>query len=295
VEKMLSIEYKCNLIIPGFAKSGTSSLHSYLAQHPKIVMSENKEPHYFSVDKVWLRGTNFHNALFSDGRKKNVLYYGESSTTYSCSTKAMERIKTELDSPKIILLVRDPIKRTESHYRWLCSLGLENRSFFDAIMCDGFNYDPNKSFDGNYKSYLEFSSYSKYIPQWQEAFGKSNVLILFTDELEKHADIVLDRCWCFLGLSSLDKIAETRNNQTGILVKPRPIAIRINKLVPKLLREYLKSYSQLLSIWRRVAHFEEEVYIPKIDASECFNVTEILDKEAFYYKKLKLEYGLLGL
>ena len=37
-----------NLIIPGAQKSGTSSLHAWLADHPQCVMSQPKEPMFFS-------------------------------------------------------------------------------------------------------------------------------------------------------------------------------------------------------------------------------------------------------
>ena len=35
-----------NLLIVGAAKSGTTSLHNYLKQHPAIFMTEHKEPHF---------------------------------------------------------------------------------------------------------------------------------------------------------------------------------------------------------------------------------------------------------
>ena len=35
-----------NLLIVGAAKSGTTSLHNYLNQHPDIFMCDPKEPHF---------------------------------------------------------------------------------------------------------------------------------------------------------------------------------------------------------------------------------------------------------
>ena len=37
---------KPNLFIIGAAKSGTTSLHNYLNQHPNIFMCNPKEPHF---------------------------------------------------------------------------------------------------------------------------------------------------------------------------------------------------------------------------------------------------------
>ena len=41
-----------NLLIVGAAKSGTTSLHNYLNQHPDIVMSKEKEPDFFSKEVI---------------------------------------------------------------------------------------------------------------------------------------------------------------------------------------------------------------------------------------------------
>ena len=43
---MDKINTKPNLFIVGAAKSGTTSLHNYLKQHPQIYMSAHKEPHF---------------------------------------------------------------------------------------------------------------------------------------------------------------------------------------------------------------------------------------------------------
>ena len=41
-----------NLLIVGAAKSGTTSLHNYLNQHPEVFMCTPKEPHFLIVNKV---------------------------------------------------------------------------------------------------------------------------------------------------------------------------------------------------------------------------------------------------
>ena len=38
---------KPNFLVVGAQKSGTTSLYSYLKQHPQIYMSPLKEPHFF--------------------------------------------------------------------------------------------------------------------------------------------------------------------------------------------------------------------------------------------------------
>ena len=50
---------KPNLFIVGHPRSGTSSLHYYLKQHPDIFMTAIKEPNYFARD-FRLDSDNFH-------------------------------------------------------------------------------------------------------------------------------------------------------------------------------------------------------------------------------------------
>lgn len=43
-------ECKPNVFIAGMPRSGTTSLYTYLKQHPDIYLSVYKEPHFFGKD-----------------------------------------------------------------------------------------------------------------------------------------------------------------------------------------------------------------------------------------------------
>ncbi len=60
-------EFLCNLVIPGAGKSGTSSLHTLLGEHPRIHMSSPKEPQFFSFDDLYQKGAESHNRIFEEG------------------------------------------------------------------------------------------------------------------------------------------------------------------------------------------------------------------------------------
>ena len=76
-----------NLLIVGAAKSGTTSLHEYLKQHPDIFMSNHKEPHFLinndigksRVHRAVIDLQSYQN-LFTEG--KELKYRGESSVMY---------------------------------------------------------------------------------------------------------------------------------------------------------------------------------------------------------------------
>ena len=73
-----------NLFIVGAAKSGTTSLHNYLNQHPDVFMCTPKEPHFLinnDIGKdripVGICSENEYLNLFLAGEEKK--YRGESS------------------------------------------------------------------------------------------------------------------------------------------------------------------------------------------------------------------------
>src|SRR5690606_3691557 len=119
-----------NLIVPGAPKSGTSSLHEYLNLHPDIEMSRVKEPHFFTHNKIYQEGLDFYKKMFLNPQIK---YHGESSTAYFSDQLALKRIQKDVKDVKFILILRNPVERTISHYRWLVSHFQEFRSFRRSI------------------------------------------------------------------------------------------------------------------------------------------------------------------
>ena len=206
---------KCNLIVPGFAKSGTSSLHAYLDQHPHICMSRIKEPHFFTSDKNFARGLHWHDALFSDCSER-VSWYGESSTSYAVWEPALVRIKDELASPKFIVLVRHPVDRLLSHYRWMYALGLEKKPLQGALEEEiGRDYDfDSGGRKGNFPWYLRHSRYSYFGAKLNEMFGRDNVLFLRSNDLLQDPGRALDRCWGFLNLAEVVPVETIHSNRT---------------------------------------------------------------------------------
>lgn len=161
-------DYLCNLIVPGAAKSGTSALHEYLRDHPMITMSEKKEPHHFCIDERYQGGAHAHNQLFKP--TKHSRYFGESSTGYLPWPKAAERITRSLNKPKIIFLLRHPVARAFSHYRWRVRLGLEKRTLLDALDADGYGYHPHRATAYGWMAYLEFSQYTHQLHKLRPTF-----------------------------------------------------------------------------------------------------------------------------
>ena len=54
-----------DFIIIGAMKCATSTLHDQLAEQPGFVMSEPKEPNFFSDEENWAKGLGWYSGLFA--------------------------------------------------------------------------------------------------------------------------------------------------------------------------------------------------------------------------------------
>lgn len=136
---------KPNMIIIGAPKTGTTSLHYYLSQHPDIYMSEDKEPHYFcndlheENDKFFkfnkyfrYREESKYLSIFKGAKEEKVI--GEASTTYIYSKLAAKNIHAFDPSMKIIAIIRDPLDLAYSWYNYLKFLTHETAETFEEAL-----------------------------------------------------------------------------------------------------------------------------------------------------------------
>lgn len=211
-------DYLCNLIIPGAAKSGTSSLHSLLGCHPDICMSQPKEPQFFSFKNLYKDGPDHHNQIFEHVNGEAVAY-GESSQSYLVHEESIRRIQASLRAPKIIILLRHPLQRLLSHYRWRYKLTVETRSLDTALSESGLDteyyYDRKSDIYRANGGYIAFSQYSQYVPKWIDAFGSDRVLLLRTDDLKNRQQDLAKVCFRFLGLSPTPIANVVRRHKTS--------------------------------------------------------------------------------
>lgn len=279
----MTAKYLCNLIVPGAAKSGTSSLHEALNKHPKISMSEQKEPHYFCRSEKYAQGCNYHNGLFSPDDAAE--FFGESSTGYMIWSDAVERIARDLTNPKIILLLRHPVERTISHWKWRVKLGLEGRPIMAAIEANGYGFDPEKPDNGyGYMSYLQFSEYSKYCSMWIEQFGKENCLTITTDDLRTKFQNTMSKCFSFLDLDNFVFKDEVKSNETRNLVgRPQPFMTKMMSPLPSNLKKTY-FYRNIRDYILRMQTSKKEI---KVSDNDIKAIEILLKKEIEYFDMVK--------
>ena len=214
------LHFKPNLFIPGAAKSGTTTLHNLLNQHPEICMSSVKEPGYWKNEKFKdfknIEKENYLN-LFMKSKHK---IFGESTTAYMYYDTFINNINSNYKvSPKFIFILRNPIDRFNSHFWWIKGLGLEKSNFQEALSKDqnnefkAYNYYP--------KYYFQFGLYAKWLKRFYNCFDRSNIKIIIFEDLINNQLKTANSCFEFLGLKKLNTISNHTSNQTTLLKNPQ--------------------------------------------------------------------------
>jgi hypothetical protein len=173
-------------MVIGAAKSGTTSLHFYLTQHPQIAMSTLKETNFFQQSDYMTRLGEYQE-YFEDGHDQR----GESSHRYTWFPyvpDVPERISSLLPDLKLIYVVRDPIDRAESHYNEQASSDLAPASIVDAF----------KTLDDPPVPWVCASKYALQVEQYMKYFARSRLLIVDATDLRLRRRETLKAIFAFL-------------------------------------------------------------------------------------------------
>ncbi|MBT3321140.1 MAG: sulfotransferase [Anaerolineae bacterium] len=184
-----------NFLIIGSQKAGTTSLYHVLKQHPQIFMADKKEINFFFKDDAYARGPEAYTEHFMDCT--NQLACGEASPGYICHPEAPARIHALLPDVKLILTVRDPIKRAISQYwdnRRHLNEPLTFAQALDAYLSD--EYHPDQI------GYFSRGVYMRYIKKYLEYFPRENLLILPFEEMIAAPETFYKCIFTFLGVDT---------------------------------------------------------------------------------------------
>lgn len=211
-----------DFFIIGAMKCGTSSLFTYLAQHPDIVPPLKKEIHYFNNN--FDLGNTFYAQFFPWAKDlleaptpqgRQVTF--EATPDYIYHPLAAERLSRTFPETKLILLVRDPVSRTFSHFKQQRRFSAEPLEFEEALYIEEQRLkgeidrlregDPYYySFRHHLKGYLARSRYAEQLKRYQDLFPAEQILVLSSEEFFSNTARVFRRIESFLGLRHADGI-----------------------------------------------------------------------------------------
>jgi hypothetical protein len=205
-----------NFFIVGAPKAGTTSLYAYLAQHPQVFMPAMKEPQYFAqihptaefehlIDAI--RDRDAYLRLYRGAAGYSAI--GDASPSYLWHPEVPARIKRAAPHARIIIALRDPIERAQSHYFETFREGAEHLPFYAALRSDLGR--PCKGL-GVSHMYVELGMYAAQVERYLEVFGAERVHVLLFDDLERSARDALASICRFLELdpAPAERIDTTR-------------------------------------------------------------------------------------
>jgi hypothetical protein len=228
---------KPNLFIVGAPKAGTTFLYTTLIDHPEVFFPKTKEPNYFAHEELAA------NSYYKDYRITNQSKYlnffkssqGEKhivdgSVSYFAFPTVAKKIYDFNNNAKIVITVRNPIKRAFSHYQMDKRMGHASSAFGDYI---------NKpKTDPHYIQYIQNSLYYENLASYLSTFSNENVHVMVLEQMDNEIESLL----IFLDIDPLEEDIDTdkrvnmnkapKNALARFFQKNRRIATVIKFIIP---------------------------------------------------------------
>ncbi|HEY3247589.1 MAG TPA: sulfotransferase [bacterium] len=195
-----------DFFIVGAPKSGTTSLHAYLNEHPDVFLPARKEPHFFCPDLYsprYVHDEATYLSLFQPGVEAQCA--GEASVYYLYSREAAGRIKAFNPDARIIIMLRQPTDMIYSlHSQRLYSGHEDIADFAEALAAEperrrGRRLPPNP-YPIECLFYREIGRYAEQVRRYLEIFDRSRVHVVIFDDFAANTAGVYAATCRFLGL-----------------------------------------------------------------------------------------------
>jgi hypothetical protein len=201
--------------ILGAARSGTTSLHYWLAQHPDIAMSAIKEPNHF----VFRPGPGGPQPCIADDRRLllksvpdrsayerlfpagGVRAAGDASPLYLYTRETPELIASAVPDARLVAVVREPVDRAWSHFGYVNDqLGdAEPEAFARAVRHElPLGYEPYRT--GTH--FVRLSRYAEQLQRYLAVFPRERLLVLSYDVLVRDPPTALRQVCELVGVDA---------------------------------------------------------------------------------------------
>jgi hypothetical protein len=249
-----------DFVIVGAQRCGTTSLFRALAQHPAMIPNviNAKGVHYFDTsydqDDAWYFA---HFASKAEREKHSArvgqkAIAGEASPYYLFHPAGAERMARTIPDAKLIVLLRNPVKRAISHHLHMVWEGHETVEDIDEaldlepkrlegieqrLLSDStFVSRPHQHF-----SYAARGHYASQLERLYAHFDRKNVLVMATETLTGDSKTSLGKIQEFIGFEPDASIDLGKRNASSKF-EPRPETIK------RLSDEYAESNARLRDI-----------------------------------------------
>lgn len=182
-----------NLFIVGAAKAGTTSLYRYLQQHPDIFFPNVKEPNYYSraeshnpsAYRPPKEGKFYHTKIIRDSECYFSLYNNatgykvsaDSSPSYLWDLESAKRIYSDSPNAKVIIMLRNPVKRAFSQFLMDLRDGRQQEEDFLKALKNDKSFNPK--IWGKAHLYEEIGMYHNQVKRYIDLFGNNCKIIIY--------------------------------------------------------------------------------------------------------------------
>lgn len=192
------------LIIGGSTKCGTTSLFNYFEFHPGVCSCSMKESRYFlEPDYKLLAARRDHTMHPVFGSLFESCHAGlirmEATPDYLYSEHALRRIANEIPNVKLVFILRSPVGRFVSWFKYSKQLGLidEQTSLSQYLEMQSTATDGLQHLRA-----LEQGRYSEYLNKAYEIFDTKQILVCFYEELVADPKALCEKICRFANLDS---------------------------------------------------------------------------------------------
>lgn len=237
-----------DFLLIGTKRGGTTSLYYDILKQPQVVTlfpsarflpkaNETKGIHYFDSNSH--RGERWYRSYLpsrwsrrrASRRLGRRVVVGEASPYYLFHPLAAERAYAMVPNAKLIVLLRDPVMRTYSHWKERRRGGAEELDFAAALDAEPsrlegeeekLRADPSYySYAHEQQSYVAQSRYAPALSRWADLFGIENILVIPSEEYYADPASAIEDIADFLGIDYVVVDAgEHRNAAKGEALDP---------------------------------------------------------------------------
>lgn len=219
-------------LIVGAEKSGTTWLADMLRQHPQVFIPSQKELHYFNRqldESPDLENYNFIKPLdwyldfYRSAPPGRTM--GEACPAYLWDESAAERIRDFNPNVRIVMILRDPLERFISAWRYSRQRGTVTATDMQTIQ------KKNKAL------LLDRGLYFQQVKRYLDRFPREQVKICWFDDLRRDSRALLLDVEQFLGLDPF--VPENVVDESNVTAAPRfPMLSRMFASVRLFTRKY---------------------------------------------------------
>ncbi len=165
--------------IIGAQRSGTTLLHECLDRHPDVAMHAPVRPepkHFLTPGSEQVEVDEYDRRYFVD---LDAPVRGEKGTTYLERPEAGARILTRFPDARFIVIVRDPVERAISNWRFSRRHGVEMLSAAAALTveAEARPYDADRFSTSPYR-YLQRGHYAAQLDAWADVVGADRLAVV---------------------------------------------------------------------------------------------------------------------